>query len=584
MVLLCCGLLIVGCSDDDDSASNDDDDTEEVVDGGEETPGNEDSTFDDFQGIVTAGGRVAFIAESNDGNLEEFEGIYTDIEADSLVAAAGTRASLRQVASTRDDDDASNFNSPTNVGGNVGEIDVFTGLALEGDNIYFGAANNDDDDGSSSDDDDAGIYVDNEGSLTTLVESGDSAPDGGNEFFTNFTGMDVQRDSGNDNDLFAFVADVEDTTPSSRTSGEGIYFTSDGGVNITTVADEATSAPSNGGNGNEVFTGFGNNISINEDGTVAFEANFSDEEEKTSGFGVFTGQSGEANITLIADDDTTMPGTTDNEFELFRAVSINDEGSVAFIGTDFGNSRRNSSDRVSGVYSNLSGSLAAIADTNTIVPDGSGNEFCVFLNAVIDGDRIVFSAIDEEFASNTEFTKVNGKRELSLKNNSRDLDGSSGIYVFHSGDTLEKIIDNTDLISGSSDQTFRIAIGLDFQDDEINASIATSGSDDFDTDTILTIEDTPSIVSFRTQKKQASTNLNWQTVCGEVLGFHVWRSSGEEYERITSSAIAPDRSESRKAVKFSYTDNNAEEGQSFYKLEVMKLDGTSEMIRPAYNN
>ena len=158
---------------------------------------------------------------------------------------------------------------------------------------------------------------------------------------------------------------------------EGVYTNVDG--SLSAIADMNTPIP--GGTGN--FTRFSNPYLSN--GSVTF-LGFRDSDE-VSLAGIYTNLGGSLNA--IADTNTAIPGGTGN-FTNFTSLS-SDNGSVAFIGERREIVSKPPSQQ--GIYTNLGGSLKAIADLNTPIPNGTGN-FTSFRSVSLNKGNIAFLGTD----------------------------------------------------------------------------------------------------------------------------------------------------------------------------------------------
>jgi hypothetical protein len=128
---------------------------------------------------------------------------------------------------------------------------------------------------------------------------------------------------------------------------QGVY--TDAGGTLAAVANTSTPIPSGTGN----FTGFlGTSLS---GGRVAFNGSGTGQQ------GIYTEASG--TLTAVANRTTSIPSGT-GTFTLFGIPSLSN-GRVAFRGDGSGGQQ--------GIYSDVGGSLAAVANQSTPIPSGSGN-------------------------------------------------------------------------------------------------------------------------------------------------------------------------------------------------------------------
>jgi hypothetical protein len=98
----------------------------------------------------------------------------------------------------------------------------------------------------------------------------------------------------------------------------------------------------------------------------------------SGGEGIYVGDG--ASIERVTDPGTPIPGGS-GSFTRFRDPAI-DSGTVAFLGFGAGGQE--------GVYSNVGGSLAVIADTGTTIPERS-SRFGSFIGASVDAGTVVFA-------------------------------------------------------------------------------------------------------------------------------------------------------------------------------------------------
>lgn len=228
----------------------------------------------------------------------------------------------------------------------------------------------------------------------------------------------------------------------------GIYTNIGGGLNV--VADTNTPIPDGTGNFPVMqFLG----TSIDDDGNVAIGSRFN---------GIYTFI--DNTLTTVANTSTAIPGGTGN-FERFGAPSI-DDGLVAFRVYQTTSS-------FEAIYTNLTGTLTAVVDTNTAIPEGTGN-FKTVGNPSLDNSGLAFLGTDSadnggiyeskdgllELIANTE-TVIPGRTDTFFAFSNPTYDdgnvaflgfgegGFSGIYT-NLGGTLTKIFAQGDVIDGKT--------------------------------------------------------------------------------------------------------------------------------------
>jgi len=135
------------------------------------------------------------------------------------------------------------------------------------------------------------------------------------------------------------------------------FITNAGAADFTfkRIVDTNTAIP--GGSGN--FISFTDSFVSVDQGDVAFDAIIGTDDSGGPASGIYTYIGG--NLGKVADLDTPLPGGTGNFTNAHEPCL--DDGNVAFAGS--GN------DQQWGFYTNLGGSLSAVADTNTPVPGGT---------------------------------------------------------------------------------------------------------------------------------------------------------------------------------------------------------------------
>jgi len=237
-----------------------------------------------------------------------------------------------------------------------------------------------------------GIYLYSGGKVQTVVDSTTFIPNGGGSRFSSFEAPSLSSSS------VSFYGAGGGTS-------SGIYT---GGVSSApqVVADTTTAIP--GGSGN--FTSFGFFPAVSG-GNVAF---FGQGASGQRGIYATTGGS----PGVVADRNTAVPDGTGN-FRLFFTPAISG-ANMGFRGTDAALN--------SGIYVRTGGSLQVVADTNTLVPDGSGNTFTDFgqFSPSLSGNNVAFDGLD----SSTEgiYDTVGGQLHTIADTNMLIPNGSGNMF------------------------------------------------------------------------------------------------------------------------------------------------------------
>ncbi|GJM15644.1 MAG: hypothetical protein DHS20C13_09710 [Thermodesulfobacteriota bacterium] len=182
-----------------------------------------------------------------------------------------------------------------------------------------------------------GIYTVISGALSVVMDLNTSIP-GGMGNFTNST--DTMSPGVGDAGFTGFGS----------SSQRGIYTFISG--TLAVVMDKNTAIP--GGSGN--FTSSGTPISLG-DGNVAFGGFGS-----SSQSGIYRSIAG--TLGVVADETTAIPGGSGN-FTGFGIPTSLGGGDVAFLGLGSSSQR--------GIYTFIAGTLAVVVNTSTAIPGGSGN-------------------------------------------------------------------------------------------------------------------------------------------------------------------------------------------------------------------
>ena len=152
-----------------------------------------------------------------------------------------------------------------------------------------------------------------------------------------------------------------------------------------------------------------------DDGNVTFYASYNDSGGDLRS-GIYAYVNGD--LKVVVDDETQVPGSSD----LFKSFDMHpsmDGTSVAFSGSRFP-----VRDDAFGVYKEVSGSLQAVADSDTPIPEGTGNFKTTPRGGVsMDGGAVAFYG--------------------------EGNDDQSGVYVEENG-VLKKVADETTAIPGGT--------------------------------------------------------------------------------------------------------------------------------------
>ncbi len=204
-----------------------------------------------------------------------------------------------------------------------------------------------------------------------------------------------------------------------------------GAVNFsfTKIVDSNTPIPNGSGNfsfppgGNRSFNPF--SASVNGD-NVFFQGFGSNSQS-----GIYANIGGV--LSVVADTNTSIPNGTGN-FAFgsfgpsFGGTFDLDGNNIAFVGID--------SNSQSGVYTNnIGGVLSKIADTNTPIPDGTGN-FGSLFGAEIDGNTVAFSGSDLNFEQEGIYTSVEGVLNVVVDRNT-PIPGGTGNFGSFFGYSLD---------------------------------------------------------------------------------------------------------------------------------------------------
>ncbi len=229
------------------------------------------------------------------------------------------------------------------------------------------------------------------------------------------------------------------------------------------------------------------NLSLDGDSVVFAGRSFLSP-DGTYQWGVYIANDG--SLTAVADRNTPIPNASGNFTHFYYPTVSN--GTVAFYGKGAD---------TSGIYVTSDGGLRCVADTNTLDPTGNG-VFRSFKYPMLSGDNVVFSALDSS--------------------------GRWGIYS-ESGGVIAPLIDrNTQLPDGSgsfsSARYFSVSAGN-------MAFLGSSGARDgvfIDIDGVLMqVIDESTTLDGKALKSTGGLLLGPQALDGDSLAFHVTFSDGE---------------------------------------------------------
>jgi hypothetical protein len=210
---------------------------------------------------------------------------------------------------------------------------------------------------------------------------------------------------------------------------EAVNFT------FTKIVDSNTPIPNGNGNFSRRPSGLAASFNV-------FSASIDNNNIAFQGFGSDSQSGIYANIggvlSVVADTNTPIPNGTGNfafgSFgQSFGGTFDLDGNNIAFVGID--------SNSQSGVYTNIGGVLSKIADTNTPIPDGTGN-FSSFFGPALEGDTLAFSGSRSdpetfEFLEGAIYTSVNGVLSVVPETNTLIPPGGIGQYTFVSSPSLD---------------------------------------------------------------------------------------------------------------------------------------------------
>jgi hypothetical protein len=236
-------------------------------------------------------------------------------------------------------------------GGSVAYMSFGLFPSIDGSTVsFYGTAS-----GSSS------IYTGTGAAPSTLVPAGAAIPNGTGNFTSYNQSFRYQNASA------VFVG--------SGASQSGVYTSN--GTTISRFADLTTAIPGAGASGN--FTSFSPFPSLSG-GTAAFAG-----AGASSQAGIYTSTGGATpTVTVVADKNTAVPGGASGNF---TAIGSNPSisGSTVVFRAGFGGTNLN------GVYERTgAGPITTVADSNTPLPNGSGNFSTTFFEPTVSGSNVSF--------------------------------------------------------------------------------------------------------------------------------------------------------------------------------------------------
>jgi hypothetical protein len=203
--------------------------------------------------------------------------------------------------------------------------------------------------GGSSDD--RGIFRGTGGAVTQIAREGQAAPDGNGTFSTIF--FDPALNASGE---AAFYASLTGATPGTDT---GIFGGTGGAV--TQIARAGQAAP----DGNGTFSGFNNDLALNDSGQAAFVASVAGIQGNFGG--IFRGTGGA--LTQIVRDGQAAPDGN-GVFSFLVVPSLGASGEVAFSANLTGTSGGESDDE--GIFLGTGGAVTQIVRDGQAAPDGNG--------------------------------------------------------------------------------------------------------------------------------------------------------------------------------------------------------------------
>ncbi|MBD2776868.1 DUF7453 family protein [Iningainema tapete] len=223
----------------------------------------------------------------------------------------------------------------------IDNINSLNLLNFDGDNVFFRVSS-----GQQQ-----GIYKVSNGIIEAIADQNTTIP-GGNGTFTFFGTISINSD----NVVFS---------GSGVNQQQGIYIKR-GDTPVSVVVDKNTPIPNGTGN----FSGF-SLVTANKNHVVFTGIGASGER------GIYISRNGV--LQVLVDTNTSIPGGTGN-FTSFSNIVV-DENNVVFIASGASGQQ--------GIYISRDGTLQVLVDTNIPIPGGTGN-FSSFNDFVVDENNLVF--------------------------------------------------------------------------------------------------------------------------------------------------------------------------------------------------
>jgi len=326
--------------------------------------------------------------------------------------------------------------SPDGIGGETFRF-LSTPQIDNGQIVFFG-----------QDDNTTGFFLSENGNLSRVVDSKTIVPGTANTQFGSFLGVPRASIS---NGQIAFIGG----TPPSR----GTYVASEG--QIDPIVQRLDPVPGRNG---QIFIGLDNQYI--DDGSIVTRGSFG----TGSGPGIYTSDGNSLSKAIDFQDQRPIPNFPGQTFSNFTINDLEDE-TILFTG--------GSSNSTEGIYrSTFSGSISAVVDTNTSIPDGVGafNSFDRRFPQLSNG-KVAFVGNGNNdqsgiyLAENGQLTTIADLNTLhpnavgsftdlrtpTISGDSVFFFGSggfgTGIFEFKN-DSLTEIISDDDLLNGSSIEQF----------------------------------------------------------------------------------------------------------------------------------